>query len=133
MRFDGGDVATWDPRPCACGLPSPRIKLLGRAEEQFELGGRRLLPYDVQLAVEEDVPELAGVPFSILREGLVAGRLSLIVPEPEEPRAGGADFGEALRRVLHERFQVPVDVRFTPQLALQFKGVAGIVSEREVA
>jgi phenylacetate-coenzyme A ligase PaaK-like adenylate-forming protein len=133
VRYDGGDVATWDPLPCACGLPSPRIKLLGRAEDSFELGGLQLLPYDVQLAVEEGVPELAGVPFSIVREGLAAGRLSLVVPEPAEPRAAGARIGDELARVLRERFQAPVDVRFTSELALSFKGVAGIVSEREVA
>jgi phenylacetate-CoA ligase len=133
VRYDGGDVATWDPRPCACGLPSPRIKLLGRAEDSFELGGLRLLPYDVQLAVEEGVPELAGVPFSIVREGLASGRLSLVVPEPEEPRAARAGIGDELERVLGERFQAAVDVRFTTELALRFKGVAGIVSEREIA
>jgi phenylacetate-CoA ligase len=133
LRYDGGDVATWDPRACACGLPSPRIKLLGRAEEAFDLGGLRLLPYDVQHALDEGVPELAGVPFSILREGLVVGRLSLLVPEPEEPRAAGAGLGDAIERVLRERFQAPVDVRFTTQPALRFKGVAGIVSEREMA
>lgn len=133
VRYDGGDVATWDPGPCACGLPSPRIKLLGRAEEVFELGGQRLLPYDVQLAVEEGLPELAGVPFSIVREGLVAGRLALVVPEPEERRGAAARLGDALGRVLGERFRVPVEVRFTTELALRFKGVAGIVSARESA
>jgi phenylacetate-CoA ligase len=133
VRYDGGDVATWDPRPCGCGLPSPRIKLLGRAEDGFELGGARLLPYDVQLAVEEGVPELAGVPFSIVREGLVAGRLSLVLPEQEAKRGARASPGDALQRVLAQRLQVPVDVRFGPDLALRFKGVAGIVGEREVA
>lgn len=133
LRYDGGDLATWDPGPCACGLPSPRIKLLGRADEAFELGGLRLLPYDVQLAVEEGVPELAGVPFSIVREGLAAGRLSLVVPEPEAQRGAGARIGDALRQLLRERFGAPVDVRFTSEVALRFKGVAGIVGEREVA
>jgi len=128
LRYDGGDLGVCDPTPCPCGLPSPRIELHGRADEVFELGGRQLLPYDVQLAVEECLPELAGVPFSILRESLTAGRLTLVFPK----RAGHSP-AEALKRSLHERFGVAVEVRFATELAMLFKGVPSIVSERGIA
>jgi len=128
LRYDGGDLATLDARPCRCGLPSPRIKLLGRADEVFELGGRPLLPYDVQLAVEEEVPELGGVAFSILREGLSGGRLSLVLPAGEAPDA----VADAVAARLRARLQATVEVRFAPALALRFKGVPAIVGEREL-
>jgi phenylacetate-CoA ligase len=133
LRYDGGDIGTLETARCACGLPSPRLRLLGRAEEAFELGGQSLLPYDVQRAVEQEVPELAGVPFSILREGLATGRLQLVLAEPDEGQTGLAGLGEALERRLHQRLQVASQVRFTQRVSLRFKGVAAIVDERELA
>jgi phenylacetate-CoA ligase len=130
IRYDGGDLGTIDPTPCPCGLPSPRMKILGRAEHAFALGGRRWLPYDVQAAVEEAVPELAGVGFAILSEGLAAGRLSLLFQEPD----GGID-AAAQKEVssrLGSRFGVGVDARWSKTLPLLLKGVTPILSEREI-
>lgn len=134
LRFDGGDLATLDPAPCPCGLPSPRIKLVGRADEAFALGGRTLLPYDVQKAIEEEVPELAGTAFAILREGLASGRLELVLGEP--PRAEGAAAARlagGLRERLRARFGAAVDVRAGARLPMLFKGVPSILSERQLA
>lgn len=52
LRYDGGDVGVMDHSPCPCGLPSPRIKLLGRWEDSFTVGTHTMLPYDVQFALE---------------------------------------------------------------------------------
>lgn len=130
LRYDGGDVGTLDPAPCPCGLPSPRMKILGRAEHSFSLAGRRWLPYDVQAAVEEAVPELAGAGFAIVSEGLAAGRLSLIFQEVEgdPPRAGA---GEAVAKALADQFGVAADARWSKTLPLLLKGITPIISERE--
>jgi phenylacetate-CoA ligase len=130
IRYDGGDVGTLDRGPCPCGLPSPRLKILGRKEHEFVLAGRRWLPYDVQAAIEEDVPELAGATFAIATEGLVAGRLRLLVQAPED--ASTAVLEDGLTRHLRARFGVEVDVRFPRSLPLMMKGVTPVVSEREV-
>ena len=130
IRYDGGDIGTLDTAPCPCGLPSPRLKILGRAENEFVLAGRRWLPYDVQAAIEEDVPELAGATFAIATEGLAAGRLRLLVQAPEE--GSTAVLEDGLTRRLRVRFGVEVDVRFPRSLPLMMKGVTPVVSEREV-
>lgn len=130
LRYDGGDIGTLDTAPCPCGLPSPRLKILGRAEHEFVLAGRRWLPYDVQAAIEEDVPELAGATFAIATEGLAAGRLRLLVQAPED--ASTAVLEDGLTRHLRARFGVEVDVRFPRSLPLMMKGVTPVVSEREV-
>ena len=130
IRYDGGDIGTLDTAPCPCGLPSPRLKILGRAENEFVLAGRRWLPYDVQAAIEEDVPELAGATFAIATEGLAAGRLRLLVQVPEE--GSTAVLEDGLTRRLRARFGVEVDVRFPRSLPLMMKGVTPVVSEREV-
>jgi phenylacetate-CoA ligase len=130
IRYDGGDVGTLDRRPCPCGLPSPRLKILGRAEHEFVLAGRRWLPYDVQAAIEEDVPELTGTTFAIATEGLAAGRLRLLVQAPAEGSTAALEGG--LTRRLGARFGVEVEVRFPRSLPVMMKGVTPVVSEREI-
>jgi phenylacetate-CoA ligase len=130
IRYDGGDIGVLDTSPCQCGLPSPRLKILGREEHQFVLGGRRWLPYDVQVAIEEDVPELTGATFAIATEGLAAGRLRLLVQAPDEGSTTALEDG--LTRHLRARFGVEVEIRFPRNLPLMMKGVTPVVSEREV-
>lgn len=130
LRYDGGDVGILDKSPCPCGLPSPRIKLLGRFDDCFTLGANTLLPYDVQLALESEAPELRGVAFVIAREGLADGALRLLLAAPEQSVAGL--LAEAQSR-LSRRFEVPVEIREVSDLPLRFKGVPPILSEREVA
>ena len=131
IRYDGGDIGTLDHRPCPCRLPSPRLKILGRAEHEFVLGGRRWLPYDVQAAIEEEVPELAGATFAIATEGLSAGRLRLLVQAPDDGRSASM-VEDGLVRRLGARFGVDVEVRFPRSLPLMMKGVTPVVSERDV-
>jgi phenylacetate-coenzyme A ligase PaaK-like adenylate-forming protein len=129
LRYDSEDVATLDDSPCPCGLPSPRIKILGRWENGFRLGEATLLAYDVQLALEEGVPETIGVPFVISREGLSAGKLRLLMADPER---GAAALGERVRDCLEARFGVGAEVAWVRELPLQFKGVAPVLSERQM-
>ncbi len=130
IRYDAGDVGVINHAPCRCGLASPRIKIFGRWEDRFELGARMLLPYDIQLALEQEVPELTGATCVIGREGLARGRLRLLLIEPEQ--AGGAILEEARVR-LARRFDVPVEIVAVRELPLRFKGVPPILSESEVA
>jgi phenylacetate-CoA ligase len=131
LRFDSEDAAVIDRSPCPCGLPSPRVKLLGRWENGFRLGGEELLPYDVQLELERAVPELVGVPFVISREGLAAGRLRMLLAEPEGEDDPAA-IGERVRARLGERFAAPLEIAFVRELPLAFKGVAPVLSETQV-
>lgn len=131
LRYDGGDAGTIDRSPCPCGLPSPRIKLMGRWEDSFTIGPHRLLPYDVQSAFEQEVPELGGSPCVITREGLARGRLRLLVMEPEG--APAAALLERARTGLARRFDVAVELSAVRDLPLRFKGVPPILSEAEAA
>jgi phenylacetate-CoA ligase len=126
LRHDTGDAATLDREPCGCGLPSPRMKMVGRWEDAFSLAGREHLPYDVQQAVEEEVPELVGTPCAVVREGLAAGRLELLVERPPSGRT--SVLGAAVTGALRRRFQVDVEVQWAEELPLLFKGVTPVVS-----
>ena len=129
LRYDSEDATTIDASPCPCGLASPRIKLCGRWEHSFVLAGRTWLPFDVQLALEGELPELVGTPFVIVREGIAAGRLRLLLPEPE---SGAAALAEKMRAVLEARFGVAAEVAWVRELPLAFKGVAPVLSESQV-
>jgi len=130
LRYDGGDVGYIDHAPCPCGVPSPRIKLLGRAEDEFTLGSQAMLPYDVQLALETEVPELGGATCVITREGLAAGMLRLLLIESE---SSSATLVSAAREKLVHRFGVQVEIAPVRDLPLRFKGVPPILSEREAS
>lgn len=129
LRYDGGDVGVIDHSPCPCGLPSPRIKLLGRWEDRFTIDSRQLLPYDIQFALEEEVPELSGTTCAIARGDLAQGRLRLLVIEPERSAKGLLD---GARTGLSRRFGMPVEISPVRDLPLLFKGVPPIVSDSEV-
>jgi phenylacetate-CoA ligase len=130
LRYDGGDAGVIDHSPCRCGLPSPRIKLLGRWEDSFSLGAQRLLPYDIQFALEQEMPELNGSTCVITREGLADAMLRLLVIGPEKSTA--AILNKAQER-LARRFDVRVEIAAVRDLPLRFKGVPPILSEQEAA
>lgn len=129
LRYDGEDAATIDSSPCPCGLPSPRIKIVGRWEHSFRLAGETVLPYDVQLSLEGALPETVGMPFVIVRESLAAGELKLLMPEPASDASA---LGDGVRDVLARRFGVRTGVAWVRELPLQFKGVAPVLSEKQV-
>jgi phenylacetate-CoA ligase len=129
LRYDGGDVGVIDRSPCPCGLPSPRIKLLGRWADCFTLGRHTLLPYDVQFALEQEVPELSGTTCAIAREELARERLRLLIMEPEQAAASLLD---GARAGLSRRFGVPVEITPVRDLPLMFKGVPPVLSSAEV-
>ena len=130
LRYDGGDIGIIDRTPCPCGLPSPRIKLLGRWDDSFALGTHTLLPYDVQLALESEIRELSGTAFVISKDALNEGTLRLLLVEPENAASGL--LAEARSRLMH-RFEMPVEIKAVANLPLRFKGVPPILSEREAA
>lgn len=53
LRYDLQDIVTVSRGRCECGETGPRYTLLGRGADAVEVGGRVLLPLDVQLALEE--------------------------------------------------------------------------------
>jgi len=129
LRYDSEDMVTIDDSPCPCGLPSPRIKIVGRWEQSFTLAGETRVAYDVQLALEERVPETIGMPFVISQEGLGSGRLRLLMPEPEQ---GAPALAVRAERALEERFGVAGEIAWVRELPLQFKGVAPVLSETQL-
>ncbi len=130
IRYDTGDLGVAYAGECPCGRPYPRIKLMGRRAHLFRLGDKELLPYDVQEALEEEVPALAGTTFAVLKEGLAQGRLHLLL------QGEGVDkgrLGPLVKKRLGQRLDVPVEVQWAGQLPLRWKGVPPLLSLAEAS
>lgn len=52
FRYDLEDIAVLESGPCPCGQTGQRFRVLGRAADLVRAGGRRILPVDVQLALD---------------------------------------------------------------------------------
>jgi phenylacetate-CoA ligase len=97
IRYDLEDIVVRNAEPCPCGETGPRYTLLGRAADEVEIGGRRILPIDIQLALDEE-----GAPEFQIARGTGASALRLKM----EMDGGAASMEERLR----ERLGITVEV-----------------------
>jgi phenylacetate-CoA ligase len=114
LRSSVGDLYEVLTGPCACGLTSPRIKVVGRTDDMLIIKGVKLYPAAVQNLIHEFAPRLTG-------------HFRIVLPEPgprvepplrlEVEVAGQDDVAvvdEMVKR-MHERFSVtPLVKALTP-------------------
>jgi phenylacetate-CoA ligase len=63
LRYDLEDIVTKSTEPCPCGETGPRYTFWGRGADAALVEGRRILPMDVQLALDSlGSPEFKMVP-----------------------------------------------------------------------
>jgi phenylacetate-CoA ligase len=48
LRYVTGDTVIWHAHPCECGLPLPRMEILGRAHTVIETNGRGIFPIELE-------------------------------------------------------------------------------------
>ncbi len=129
IRFAPGDIGEFLPQRCPCGLPWPLIEVYGRVEDQLEIGGRKLLPYDVRSCLDE-VPELVTVPAAIVRRRAPMSCLELMVERP-----AGADTAHLERKIeeaIGRGLGLAVRVHWAQALPVRWKGTP-VVDEEEVS
>ena len=104
LRASVGDVYEVFTSPCACGLTSPRVRVVGRIDDLLIIKGVKLYPAAVQNLVNEFAPRLTGQ-FRIVLNGpppRVEPPLRLVV----EVADAGEGVTEELARRMHDRFAV---------------------------
>jgi phenylacetate-CoA ligase len=98
LRYDLEDIVVRSDGPCPCGETGPRYTLIGRQADAVEVGGRTVLPLDVQLALfGQGAPE-----FRVA--GTESGSLRVEI-ETDRPEGG-----TALEQCLIEHLEIPVTV-----------------------
>ena len=103
LRYDIEDICTMTTETCPCGETGPRYTLLGRTIDVVEIDGRKILPIDVQLILDEfDSPEIQ---FAARSEQDGKTLRLKIEGDGDAPR---------FRATLEECLGVPVDVQEVP-------------------
>jgi len=60
MRYALGDILEYHERPCSCGLPGPRLRIIGRADDMLIVKGVNVYPQAIQQVLLEFVPRVTG-------------------------------------------------------------------------
>ncbi len=129
IRFAPGDIGAMLPDACPCGLPWPLVEVYGRIEDQFEVAGRKLLPYDVRACLDE-VPELLTISAAVVRTRRPSSHLTLMVERPE-----GADprhLERLIREAVGRGLGIETEVRWVSALPARWKGTV-VVEEGQTA
>lgn len=110
LRFRTGDLGRWDPSSCLCGLPGPRLRILGRREDLIAAPERSRFA----LELDEVLLSLSGVsPWYRLQPE--AGGLRVLLPAVPD--------GD--RESVVESVQANLDRRFGLASAVEFRGDLG--------
>lgn len=107
VRYVTGDLIEMSGTPCACGRPSPTIRVLGRATEMIQMAGKTIPPADLVDACYEFISAVgARVFFVVILKRGIEVMVEIPVPRPATT---------ALEEVrLAERLGVPVTVQWLP-------------------
>lgn len=76
IRYKSGDIGHLIHTPCPCGLPGPRLRVLGRESDVLSVGGRELFAHEIEQVLLEEIPNLP--PWFRLRPS--RGQLCVEVP-----------------------------------------------------
>ncbi len=120
MRYALGDLIQIFTRPCSCGWPEMRFKILGRADDMLIIKGVNVYPAALKSAVGEFAPRTTGALRIVLeRPGpLVKPPLKVRV-EYADPDMSAAD-KQALGRELTEHIRQQLRVGVALELVAPF-------------
>jgi phenylacetate-CoA ligase len=104
VRYRSGDVATVLDTECVCGRCTPRVRIVGRADDMFVVRGVNVFPSAVEAVLVETVPGLRGFALVLDRE------------PPEPPIALAVEAEETvdadrIAATIRKRLQVQVRVQ----------------------
>jgi phenylacetate-CoA ligase len=103
LRYDFEDIVTVTHEPCPCGETGPRYTLYGRAMDIANVDGKKILPIDVQLALDDH-----GAPEFQFAPGAEQNGSSVRLKVEGEGRAS------EVASLIHDALGVPADVEEIP-------------------
>ncbi len=127
LRYDSEDLGEILPESCACGSTWPLMKVYDRSVNLVKVAGKEILPYDVRLCLDE-VPELAGIPFAVVRAERGADVLRLVLQKPNHGDIRHLE--DRLAAVTRERLRMDVKEEWTEELPERWKGVT-VIEEKD--
>lgn len=127
LRYNTEDVGEILPEFCRCGRTWPLLEIYDRRANLFRVRDRELLWYDVRVCLDE-LSELIGVPFAVIRTPRGAPALRLVLQKP--PQADPATLEPRLHELVAARLQVPVRTEWVDGLPTRWKGVT-VIDEQD--
>lgn len=122
LRASVGDVYQVQTSPCACGVPGPRVRVLGRTDDLLIVKGVKVYPAAVRNLVQELVPLASGA-FRIVLDApgpRVAPPLKLLVERGQGvDETGGERLAAELGRRMHDRLTVRPEITVIPYGTLE--------------
>jgi len=113
LRASVGDVYQVHTDPCSCGVPGPRIRVLGRTDDLLIVKGVKIYPAAVKNVVQELRPLTTGI-FRIVLDApppRVEPPLKISVERAEGvDDAGAAGLAAQLEKILHQRMTVRPEI-----------------------
>lgn len=123
IRYDTQDLGEVFTEPCECGRSWPRLKVYDRWANSFTIDGKTLVPYDVRLCLEE-LPELVGVPFAVIRRDASMSVLRLAIQQP--PVGATTVLGARVRAAVKQRLGIATRDEWVEELPARWKGMSVI-------
>jgi phenylacetate-CoA ligase len=123
IRYDTEDLGEILPQPCECGRTWPLMEVYDRRSNTVQVAGKEIVPFDVRLCLDE-VKELVGKPFAIIRSQTRQETLRLLIQKP--PSFNPELLGTQLRSLIREKLQIKTREEWTEELPERWKGVAVI-------
>ena len=127
LRYDSEDLGEILPHACECGRTWPLMEVYDRRTNAVEVAGKEIVPYDVRLCLD-DLPELTGIPFAVVRGERGMASLKLVIQKP--PSGDLEEMGVRLRALLLERLEVVAREEWTEELPERWKGVT-VIEEKD--
>jgi phenylacetate-CoA ligase len=121
LRASVGDVYQVHVDLCRCGVPGPRVRVLGRTDDLLIVKGVKIYPAALKSVVQELVPLATGA-FRIVLDApppRVEPPLRLTVERGEGvDEHGGERLAERLAELLHRRLTVRPEITVVPPFSL---------------
>ncbi len=127
IRYDSEDIGEILPGKCECGRTWPRLEVYDRRPNIVCVAGREIVPYDVRLCLDE-VPELLGLPFALIRGQSADNTLKLVLQKPPTRDEGLLE--ARLKSLIMKKLKLDSRPQWTEQLPERWKGVT-VIEEKD--
>lgn len=127
IRFDTEDLGEILPEPCACGRSWPLMEVYDRRANIVQVGGKEIVPYDVRLCADE-IPELVGTPFALVRGEHGRPYLKLVVQRLSSGDTNAVE--NHFRNSIREQLRLETEIEWARALPERWKGVT-VIEEKD--
>ncbi len=127
IRYDTEDLGEILPGSCACGRSWPLMEVYDRRTNIVQVGGKEIVPYDVRLCAD-DIPELVGTPFALVRGERGRPYLKLVVQRLSSSDTNAVE--NHFKHSIRQQLRLEAQIEWARALPERWKGVT-VIEEKD--